>query len=196
MSAGPIIIPFVLASHVKHNHIRLTLVLQGIIRGSCAAWDSVVSQVGPRTRIHTHTHTHTHIHTHTHTHTHRRTRCSTTTHVIILALSLALLWVHSVFCSGQWGVGAALSSHSHSPLRQPPIVTTICAGTVTAWHRPRVTTSTAGCFGFECSGLSVFTSVQEMSSRLHLWRTEDICYLCQGGCVFAPVPWLVVSRII
>lgn len=75
-----------------------------------------------------------------------RTRQNTHTavvppHIIALALSLAVLWVHSVCCSGQWGVGDTLSSHSHSPSPHPPIVTAICAGTTLlgrghGWRNP------------------------------------------------------------
>lgn len=68
-------------------------------------------------------------------------------HIITLVLSLALLWVHSVCCSGQWGVGATQSSNSHSPPAPPTHPPThrhcnLC-WYYAAWQRPWVTKSTA-----------------------------------------------------
>lgn len=74
----------------------------------------------------------------------RSAQTAVPSHIITLVLSLALLWVHSVCCSGQWGVGATQSSNSHSPPApptHPPIVTAICAGTMLlgrghGWRNP------------------------------------------------------------
>lgn len=99
------------------------------------------------------------------THTHL-----TAPHIIILALSLAPLWVHSVCCSGQRGVGATLSIHSHSPpnthpssLQSVPVLHCLAEPTGDEIH-PQIVSS------LRVLEFCVFSSAEEVTSLGYLRR--------------------------